>query len=100
MKPQHRFSNHLQGVYTIQEKALPILHAKAKEELFCFIKPLIGHYLLKEKSSPVAGPTIFSFPLLQQHSNWGKNPTAAMNLIQKDLYKRSTPFQIGFHSPA
>lgn len=67
--------------------AIPILHAKAKEELFRFMKQLAGHYLLKENSSSAAGPTIFKcFPLLQEHSNWGKNSTAAINLIQKDLY--------------
>lgn len=67
--------------------AIPILHAKAKEELLRFMKQLTGHYLLKENSSSAAGPTIFKcFPLLQEHSNWRKNSTAAINLIQKDLY--------------
>lgn len=40
---------------------LPFLHAKAKEELFCFIIHLIGYYLLKENCSSVGGPTVSKF---------------------------------------
>lgn len=43
--------------------AIPILHAKAKEELFRFMKQLTGHYLLKENSSSAAGPTIINVSL-------------------------------------